>query len=80
MSLFQFTQAEECYQELLKNKAKLEHDIQIKATSLFIDSELCLEGRRWFPVAAKLQPNCQLFNKVLTDKLESQFVNDKRYS
>ena len=73
VSLFQCTQAEEVYQELLKNKSKLEHDIKSKALSKFIDSDLCLDSRRWFPVAAKLRPNCQLFNKFLLDKLETYY-------
>ena len=33
VSLFQCTQAEEVYQELLKNKTQLEHDIKSKALS-----------------------------------------------
>ena len=73
VSLFQCTQAEEVYQELLKNKTQLEHDIKSKALSKFIDSDLCLDSRRWFPVAAKLRPNCQLFNKFLLDKLETYY-------
>ena len=73
-SLFQFTQGEECYQELIKDRTNLEHDIQIKANSLSIDSE-CMGSRRWFPVAAKLQPNSQLVNKFLLEKLET--INNK---
>lgn len=75
MSLFQFTQGEECYQELIKDRTNLEHDIQIKANSLSIDSE-CMGSRRWFPVAAKLQPNSQLVNKFLLEKLDT-ITNNK---
>ena len=77
VSLFQCTQAEEVYQELLKNKTQLEHDIKSKALSKFIDSDLCIDSRRWFPVAAKLRPNCQLFNKFLIDKLETYHKEKK---
>lgn len=70
-NLFQLSQAEECYQELLKQNTNLEQDIEIKANSLFIDSELCMESRRWFPVSEKLQPRCQLFNSFLSDKLDA---------
>ena len=77
VSLFQCTQAEEVYQELLKNKSKLEHDIKSKALALFIDSELCMESRRWFPVSNKLQPDCQLFNSFLSDKLDT--IKKKRW-
>ena len=77
VSLFQFKQAEECYQELLKNKSSLEHDIKIKRNSLFIDSQLCLESRKIFPVAAKLQPNSELFNKVRLEMVESHLNGSK---
>ena len=34
------------------NKARLEHDLKIKANSLFIDREKCLSSRKSFPVVA----------------------------
>ena len=36
--------------DLLKNKAKLEHDLKIKANSLNIDRDGCLSARKIFPV------------------------------
>jgi tektin-3 len=57
-------QAEDCHQELLKNKSKLEHDIKVKANSLFIDSEGCLSTRKNFPVV-RLQPSCDVLVKQL---------------
>ena len=45
-------------QDLLQNKARLEHDLKIKSNSLFIDREKCLSIRKSFPVvslATKLQ-------------------------
>ena len=62
VSFFQLEKAEEIHQQLLKAKKDLESDKEIKANSLFIDSELCLASRRWFPVV-HLQPDCQLHNK-----------------
>ena len=61
---FQLAQAEDCHQELLKNKSKLEHDIKVKANSLFIDSEGCLSCRKNFPVV-RLQPSCDILVKQL---------------
>lgn len=40
------------FQDLLMNKARLEHDLKIKANSLFIDREKCLSSRKSFPVVA----------------------------
>jgi len=34
------------------NKARLEHDLKIKANSLFIDREKCLASRKSFPVVS----------------------------
>ena len=44
--LFQLSDAENSYQKLLKNKANLEQDIEIKAISLLIDKEECLANRQ----------------------------------
>ena len=68
VSLFQLKEAEESYQELLKNKSNLEHDITIKANSLFIDSEGCLQCRRLFPVI-RMQPSCDIFSEVVDCKV-----------
>ena len=57
VTLFQLKQAEECHQQLLKTKSQLEHDIEIKANSKFIDAEGCMQCRRLFPVT-RLQPAC----------------------
>ena len=38
------------FQDLLMNKARLEHDLKIKSNSLFIDREKCLSSRKSFPV------------------------------
>ena len=69
VSLFQLEQAEESHQKLLKTKTDLEHDLEIKKNSLFIDSELCMGSRRWFPVK-RMQPNCQLLNKAIDSKYD----------
>ena len=39
-------------QDLLQNKARLEHDLKIKSNSLFIDREKCLSIRKSFPVVS----------------------------
>ncbi len=43
-------EAEQAHQDLLVNKARLEHDLKIKSNSLFIDREKCLSSRKSFPV------------------------------
>ena len=68
VSLFQLKESEECYQELLKTKSKLEIDISIKANSMFIDSEGCMQCRRLFP-AVRLQPTSDIFCAVLNAKV-----------
>ena len=40
------------FQDLLQNKARLEHDLKIKSNSLFIDREKCLSIRKSFPVVS----------------------------
>lgn len=44
--------AESAHQDLLMNKARLEHDLKIKSNSLFIDREKCLSSRKSFPVVS----------------------------
>jgi len=44
--------AEHSHQDLLINKARLEHDLKIKSNSLFIDREKCLSSRKSFPVVS----------------------------
>jgi len=46
------SEAEAAHQDLLRNKARLEHDIKIKSNSLFIDREKCLSMRKSFPVVS----------------------------
>ena len=67
VSLFQLKEAEACYQQLLKTKSELEHDIDIKANSKFIDSEGCMQCRRLFPVT-RLTPACD----VLVNAIDSR--------
>lgn len=43
-------EVEAAHQQLLKVKACLEHDLKIKANSLFIDREKCLGLRKSFPI------------------------------
>lgn len=43
-------EAEQAHQDLLVNKARLEHDLKVKSNSLFIDREKCLSARKSFPV------------------------------
>lgn len=45
-------EAEMSHQDLLVNKARLEHDLKIKSNSLFIDREKCLSSRKSFPVVS----------------------------
>jgi len=45
-------EAESAHQDLLRNKARLEHDLKIKSNSLFIDRERCLSMRKSFPVVS----------------------------
>jgi len=45
-------EAELAHQDLLRNKARLEHDLKIKSNSLFIDREKCLSMRKSFPVVS----------------------------
>merc|ERR1711874_53099 len=45
-------EAEMSHQDLLQNKARLEHDLKIKSNSLFIDREKCLSIRKSFPVVS----------------------------
>ena len=45
-------EAEGAHQDLLANKARLDHDLQIKANSMFIDREKCLSSRKSFPVVS----------------------------
>lgn len=42
-------EAENTLQMLVKTKAALEHDLSIKANSLFLDQEKCMGMRKSFP-------------------------------
>ena len=50
--ILQLNHAEAANQDLLKNKARLEHDLAIKSNSLHIDREGCLSSRKSFPVVS----------------------------
>lgn len=46
--------AEDILQTLLHTKANLEHDLAVKANSLFIDQEKCMGMRKTFPNTLRL--------------------------
>lgn len=46
--------AEDTLQMLVHSKSVLEHDLAIKANSLFIDQEKCMGMRKTFPSTARL--------------------------
>ena len=52
LNVLQLNQAEASNQDLLRNKARLEHDLGIKSNSLHIDREGCLSSRKSFPVVS----------------------------
>ena len=43
--------AEASQQQLLKTRARLEHELDVKNNSLFIDREKCLGIRKSFPIS-----------------------------
>lgn len=47
-------EAENTLQTLLKTKVALEHDLSIKANSLFLDQEKCMSIRKSFPSMPRL--------------------------
>ncbi|KAG7491380.1 hypothetical protein MATL_G00003070 [Megalops atlanticus] len=47
-------EAESALQTLVKTKVTLEHDLSVKANSLFLDQEKCMGMRRSFPSAPRL--------------------------
>lgn len=47
-------EAENTLQTLLKTKAALEHDLCVKANSLFLDQERCMGLRKSFPSVPRL--------------------------
>lgn len=47
-------EAENTLQTLLKTKVTLEHDLSIKANSLFLDQEKCMSMRKSFPSMPRL--------------------------
>ena len=46
-------EAQTAHQDLLRNKSRLEHDINIKSNSLAIDRQRCLGQRRNLPFKLK---------------------------
>lgn len=46
--------AEDTLQTLVRAKSVLEHDLAVKANSLFIDQEKCMGMRKNFPSTARL--------------------------
>lgn len=47
-------EAENTLQTLVKTKVALEHDLSIKANSLFLDQEKCMGMRKSFPSTPRL--------------------------
>jgi len=47
-------EAENTLQTLVKTKVSLEHDLSIKANSLFLDQEKCMSMRKSFPSTPRL--------------------------
>lgn len=47
-------EAQDTLQLLILNKSKLEHDLMVKANSLFIDKEKCMGMRKTFPSTPRL--------------------------
>lgn len=47
-------EAENTLHVLVKTKASLEHDLSIKANSLFLDQEKCMSMRKSFPSMPRL--------------------------
>lgn len=47
-------EAENTLQTLVKTKVTLEHDLSIKANSLFLDQEKCMSMRKSFPSMPRL--------------------------
>lgn len=47
-------EAENALQILVKTKVTLEHDLSIKANSLFLDQEKCMSIRKSFPSIPRL--------------------------
>lgn len=47
-------EAEDTLQGLVHTKASLEHDLAVKANSLFIDHEKCMGMRKTFPSTPRL--------------------------
>uniref|UniRef100_H0X8L1 Tektin n=1 Tax=Otolemur garnettii TaxID=30611 RepID=H0X8L1_OTOGA len=50
--------AEDSLQQLVHNKATLEHELAIKANTLYIDQEKCMSMRRSFPTTLRLVGYC----------------------
>lgn len=50
--------AEDTLQSLAHTKATLEHDLAVKANSLYIDQEKCMSMRRSFPSTLRLVGFC----------------------
>lgn len=50
--------AEDTLQSLVHTKATLEHDLAVKANSLYIDQEKCVSMRRSFPSTRRLVGFC----------------------
>uniref|UniRef100_A0A8C6WFP9 Tektin n=1 Tax=Neogobius melanostomus TaxID=47308 RepID=A0A8C6WFP9_9GOBI len=47
-------EAENTLQNLVKTKVTLEHDLSVKANSLFLDQEKCMSLRKSFPSMPRL--------------------------
>lgn len=51
-------EAEETLQSLVHTKATLEHDLAVKANTLYIDQEKCMGMRKSFPNTLRLVGYC----------------------
>jgi len=47
-------ESENALQHLLRTKSSLEHDLNVKNNSLFIDRERCMGLRKTFPLAPRV--------------------------
>lgn len=47
-------EAENTLQTLVRTRVTLEHDLSVKANSLFLEQEKCMSMRRSFPIVPRL--------------------------
>uniref|UniRef100_A0A670KAL1 Tektin n=1 Tax=Podarcis muralis TaxID=64176 RepID=A0A670KAL1_PODMU len=66
--------AEDTLQALVHTKANLEHDLAVKANTLFIDQEKCMGMRKTFPNTLRLVRGKISMNDVTSNKETSQYI------